>query len=102
MNNRQDYIYQLTGRIIDKKVKKKKDGNTFFQLGVIIKDKKQIKKINIFKESLEKEEIWQEIEEGKHLDQKYLFYCKNFMGSYYLIDWQVIRDYSVKQILKNG
>jgi hypothetical protein len=82
--NRQDYIYQLAGRITDKKSKKKKDGTTFYQLSTVIKDK-EIDRINIFSDSCKKE-IWQEIEANKYLGQEYLFYCKNFMGSYYLVD----------------
>ena len=88
MTTRQDYIYQLTGRITDKRLKKKKDGSPFYQLGVIITNKEQIKKINVFQDGLEKEEIWTEIEETNYLDKRYLFYCKNFMGTYYLVNWK--------------
>jgi hypothetical protein len=48
--SRQDYIYQLAGRITDKRVKKKQDGNNFIQLSVIIQDK-EIDKINVFSDS---------------------------------------------------
>ena len=48
--NRADYIYQLAGRITEKRAKKKRDGSNFYQLGVIIEDK-DISKINVFKDS---------------------------------------------------
>ena len=92
-NPRQDYIYHLHGKITNKKLKKKKkDGKNFYQLGVIIKDKEQVKKINVFQESLEKEGILQEIEKNKYLGKEYLFHCKNFMGSYYLVDWRILEN----------
>jgi len=55
--NRQDYIYQLVGKITDKRAKKKKDGNTFYQLSVVIPEKEQVKKINVFADSCKKQEI---------------------------------------------
>lgn len=95
--NRADYIYQLTGRITEKKAKKKKDGSTFYQLAVIIEDKEQIKKINVFADSCKKEAIWQVIEENKYIGKEYLFYCKNFMGSYYLVDWELLNNHGSNQ-----
>ena len=90
--NRQDYVYQLAGRITDKKTKKKKDGKLFWQLAVIIQDK-PVNKINVFDNGLAKKTIWQEIEESKYIGKEYLFYCKNFMGTYFLVDWKLLENH---------
>ena len=82
--NRADYIYQLVGRITDKRVKKKQNGNNFIQLVVVIRDK-EIDKINAFADSCPSE-IWQAIEANGYINKEYFFRCKNFMGSYYLVD----------------
>jgi len=87
--NRADYIYQLAGRITEKRAKKKKDGSTFYQLAVVIQDK-DISKINAFRDSCQ-EQIWQAIEESKYIGKEYLFDCKNFMGTYYLVDWELLK-----------
>jgi hypothetical protein len=52
---------------------------------VIIQDK-PVNKINVFDNGLAKKTIWQEIEESKYIGKEYLFYCKNFMGTYFLVD----------------
>jgi hypothetical protein len=54
---RHDYIYRLAGKIVSKQIKKKKDGNTFAQLAVIIPDQERVKKINVFRDSCDKPEI---------------------------------------------
>lgn len=88
--NRQDYIYQLAGRITEKRQKKKKNGQPFWQLAVVIEDK-ETDRINIFQDSCKKE-IRQAIEENKYLGKEYIFFCKNFMGSYYLVDWELLES----------
>lgn len=85
---RHDYIYQLVGRIVNKQLKKKKDGNTFAQLAVIIPDQERVKKINVFRDSCNKEEVWETIEGNQYLGKEYLFSCKNYMGSYFLVNWE--------------
>lgn len=85
---RQDYIYELVGKVQKKDLKTKKDGQSFYQLAVEIFGKEQIKKINVFKDGLEKKEIWGEIEKSKFHKKEYLFFCKNFMGSYFLVNWK--------------
>ena len=85
--NRVDYIYQLTGKIIRAKKKVKKNGKSYWQLAVIVREK-EVQKINAFSDSCLKK-VWSEIEENKYLGKEYIFYCKNFMGSYYLVNWEV-------------
>lgn len=89
--SRQDYIYQLVGKITDKKVKKKKDGSTFYQLATIIPQKEQVKKINAFNESCKKE-IWQKLEKVEYPKKECVFFCKNYMGTYYLVDWKELSN----------
>ena len=93
MTSRQDYIYQLTGRITDKRTKKKKDGTTFYQLSVAIQDK-EVSKINVFQDSCQ-EKVWQTIAESKYIKKEYLFDCKNFMGSYYLVNWEILKNHGI-------
>ena len=78
MVSRNDYLYQLVGRITDKRVKKKQDGNNFIQLAVIIRDK-EIDKINVFADSCP-QKIWQTIETNEYINKEYLFRCKELHG----------------------
>ena len=93
MNKRANYIYELLGRITKWETKEKKDGSPFCQLSVVIPEYERIKKINIFTDSLEKKEILQEIEKKKYHGKKYLFFCKNYMGNYYLINWKELTNH---------
>ena len=92
MVNRQDYIYELVGKVLEKKPKKKKDGASFWQLTVNIPEIEKIKKINVFSDGLDNQKIWKEIEKSNYIRKEYIFYCKNFMGSYYLVDWKIWDD----------
>ena len=84
--NRQDYIYELIGKIMGKDLLTNKKGTNHYRLKVIIPDRPEIKKINAFSDSLAIPKIWSEITKEKYQDKKYVFFCKNFMGSYYLIN----------------
>jgi primosomal protein N' len=46
-----------------------------------------VKKLNVFPDSCQKA-VWQAVETNQCLNKDYLFRCKNFMGSYFLIDWK--------------
>lgn len=93
MNKRANYIYELVGRITKWETKKKKDGQPFIQLAVVIPEHPNSKKINVFTDSLAKPEICQEIEQKNYHGKDYLFFCKNYMGIYYLIDWQELTNH---------
>lgn len=87
MNKRANYIYELFGQVNSKQLKKKKNGQPFYQLTVVLV-KEKTKKINAFTDSLKRKDIWKEIEQSNYVGKKYLFYCQNWMGSYYLMDWK--------------
>jgi len=86
---RNDYVYQLIGKILSKvKRKSKKYPETYYyQLNTSVENK-EVKKIFAFLPRLENEVIWKVIENSDYLDKKYLFYCKNHQGYYGLIDWE--------------
>ena len=89
---RSEYIYQLTGKIKNKNKRnskvKKYQGTYFWQLNVEIENKPQIEKIMVFLLTLENKTVWEEIENTDYLDKKYTFFCKNYQGSYRLINWE--------------
>jgi len=85
-NKRANFIYELVGQISSKQLRKKKDGNPFYQLTVeLAKEKNQ--KINVFAD-IKSKEIWQAIEQNKYYGRDYTFFCKNYMGLYYLFNWK--------------
>jgi hypothetical protein len=86
MNKRANYIYQLVGEVDADKLAKKKNGKLFHKLIVSIKNREEIKEINIFTDSLERGEILKDIQSRKYHGKKYIFFCKNYKGLYNLID----------------
>jgi len=107
MTNRKELIGVVKDRKLDKVKNRKSEhyGNQYWRLAVNIENE-EIKEILVFKEWLEQETIWQEIEQRKYLDRRYLFKVQRKPGAgqfFRLIDWEIIKDYSAKQILKaNG
>lgn len=98
---RQQYKYELIGRITDKRRKKpspnnqiegKKYDDYFYQINVILENKPQVNKIFVFKSSLETEKVWQDIENSEYIDQRYLFYCYNYKGLYRLVNWKKLAN----------
>ncbi|WNE40413.1 MAG: hypothetical protein GBAus27B_000480 [Mycoplasmataceae bacterium] len=81
MNKRKDFIYELTGRITGKTIRKDKTGATFFRAFAEIDDKPQVKFLTVFKDSLATERIWKDIEDKllyfmKWLPHSFLFSLK--------------------------
>ncbi|MCE8163274.1 MAG: hypothetical protein I3273_03785 [Candidatus Moeniiplasma glomeromycotorum] len=104
-------VYNFIGKIKEKKLEtvynKKSEhyGNQYLRCQVIIEDEPQIKELLIFKEKLEKEIIWEEIEQKNYLGKKYLFKVQRRPGAgrfFRLIDWEAITNCSVKQIINHG
>ncbi|RHZ37364.1 hypothetical protein GvMRE_I1g617 [endosymbiont GvMRE of Glomus versiforme] len=91
MTKRQQYIYQLIGKITDKKAKKKQDKTIYYSLAVIISDQEKIQKINAFSDSCNSA-VWKALQANQFLGKEYLFHCKNFMGTYYLINWEKMKE----------
>ena len=87
---RNQYLYKLTGQIRHKRIRKKAQYQQhFYQLNITCQNKPEIKKIFAFKDKLTNPLIWKELEQnGSLLSQRYLFSCRNYQGSYYLVDWE--------------
>ncbi len=84
---RSNYVYKLVGGIKkkDKRTSEKYPDSYYYQLKTEIENKVEVKKMFAFSNRLEKK-IWQEIEQDNYLGKKYVFSCKNYMGSYFLVD----------------
>jgi len=87
---RADYVYELVGKIATKQLKKDKSGNPFYKLIVNIENKTEVDIINVFP-NLEK--VWINLDNSKFHGKKYLFFCKNYMGNYSLLDWQELNQH---------
>ena len=122
MTNRKELIGIIRNKKLDKVKNKKSEhyGNQYWRLTVEI-ESEEIKEILVFKEWLEQESIWQEIEKWElksDFDKRYLFKVQRKPGAgqtFRLIDWElldnaqslskarkIIKDYSAKQILKEN
>jgi len=47
-----------------------------------------VKKLFVFHSKLKNETIWNALATNAYLGKKYLFSCRNYRGSYYLVDWE--------------
>ena len=90
--NRSQYLYHYQG-FIHKKKKRKNPQYTqyFYQLNVHCEKNPEIKKIFAFKGKLNPK-IWTSIEQNKFLGKQYLFSCRNYQGSYYLTEWEELKE----------
>lgn len=92
---RNEYIYYLTGTIQNKKLKKpslrsKYSGNPYYDLTVnLAKPYKHIKSLQVFPNKLTNPAVWTTIEQGSWAT-KYIFYCRNQRGYFYLVDWEEV------------
>ena len=80
-------VHECIGKIKDKKLetvynkKSEYHGGQYLRCQVIIEDEPKIKEFLVFKEKLEKETIWQEIEQKNYLDKRYLFKLQRRPGA---------------------
>ena len=82
------YTYQFLGQITDKKQRQNpKYTQYFYQLNITCQNFPRLQKIFAFK-SKTKPTIWNALETNAYLGKKYLFYCRNYSGHYYLVDWE--------------
>ena len=90
MNKRNEYIYQFTGQITQRKSQKnnkgKYQGTHFYRLTVELKEK-PISQILVFVNQVSPA-VWLAIEQASYLGKQYQFSCRNYMGSYYLVDYK--------------
>ena len=85
---RANYLYKFIG-FIQKKYQRKSPEHThyFYQLKVKLENH-NLTKIFAFKNKLTNPSIWTTLEADTYLGKKYLFSCRNYQGSYYLVDWE--------------
>ena len=86
---RASYLYKFTG-IIHKKYRRQDKGHPqhFYQLKVELAGSK-LTKIFAFQNKT-KLTIWKSLETDTYIGKKYLFSCRNYQGSYYLVDWEEV------------
>lgn len=84
---RANYLYKFTGTI-QKKYRRKNPQHAqhFWQLKVNL-EKQPFNKIFAFKDKTPSF-IWNALETDTYVGKKYLFSCRNFQGSYYLVNWE--------------
>ena len=89
-NQRAQYTYKFLGTI-HKKYRRKSSEYTqyFYQLKAKLVGYSQPQKIFAFK-SKTKPAIWKALEADTYIGKKYLFHCRNYQGSYYLVDWEEV------------
>ena len=88
---RANYLYKFTG-IIQKKYRRVNPEYTqhFYRLKVKL-ESQPFNKIFAFKNKT-KPFIWNALEADSYVGKKYLFSCRNFQGSYYLVDMEEINE----------
>ena len=87
------YIYQLFGTIQSKtKRQNPKHSQYFYQLNITCLNNPTVKKIFAFQPKLTNPVIWNTLATNTYLGKKYLFSCRNYRGSYYLVDWKESDD----------
>ena len=73
--------YDLIGKINNKKLDKVRNKNSqhlgkqYWRLRVNIENEPGVEEILVFANWLENQTIWQDIEQSKYLDKRYLFTC---------------------------
>ena len=86
---RASFLYKFKG-VIQKKYQRKSPEHEhyFYQLRVELAGSK-LTKIFAFQNKT-KPTIWKALETDTYIGKKYLFSCRNYQGSYYLVDWEEI------------
>ena len=89
-NQRAQYTYKFLGTI-HKKYRRKSPEYTqyFYHLKVKLEGQPYWQKIFAFKNKI-KTQVWKALEADSYVGKKYLFHCRNYQGSYYLVDWEEI------------
>lgn len=90
---RANYLYKFTGTIHKKYRRTNPDYEQhFYQLKVKLEEGQiYLQKIFAFKDKT-KLAIWNALETDAYVGKKYLFACRNYQGSYYLVDWEEIEN----------
>ena len=98
MEKPKELIGKIKERKLDKVRNKKSEhyNNSFWRLTIEIENEPEIKELLVFKEWLEQETIWQEIEKWKlknNWNDKYLFKVQRKPGAgqfFRLLDWKLL------------
>ena len=96
---RSQYLYKFQGSIQNKlrRINSKKYSQYFYQLNVNCENQPYLVKIFAFKDKLIDPQIWPILESDQYLGKVYLFYCRNYRGSYYLVNWKEITGSNVNK-----
>ena len=85
---RTQYLYKFTGTIQKKNQRKNPEYTQhYYQLKVKLEGYIHPQKIFAFKNKI-KLTVWKALESDSYIGKKYLFSCRNYQGSYYLVDWK--------------
>lgn len=88
-HQRANYLYQFLGQITSKKLRKnQRYSQHFYQLNLLCSNHPELTKIFAFRDKIHNPQIWPTLESDRYLGKTYLFYCRNYRGSYYLINWK--------------
>lgn len=89
---RANYLYKFTGTI-QKKNQRTNPNYTqhYYQLKVDLENYSHPQKFFAFQNKT-KPAIWNALENDAYVGKKYLFRCRNYQGSYCLIDWEELKD----------
>ena len=90
---RSQYLYRLIGQIQTKKSRISPKGQ-FYQLQISCENIPKVDKIFVFDDKLANSSIWKAIEQDNCFNQKYLFFCRNYSGHFYLVDWKLLASNS--------
>lgn len=87
---RANYLYKFLG-LIQKKYRRLNPKHTqhFYQLKLKLESQNG-QKIFAFKDKTPLQ-IWNALETDSYVGKKYLLTCRNYQGSYYLVDWKEIK-----------
>lgn len=84
---RSQYLYKFKGVILKKYQRQSSEHpQPFYQLKVKLINS-NLTKIFVFAPKT-KPVIWNALESDTYVGKKYFFSCRNYQGSYYLIDWE--------------
>ena len=85
---RNQYLYKFQGTIQSKNQRTNpKYSQYFYQLNITCQNQPNLTKIFAFKDKLFNPQVWPVLESDQYLGKIYLFCCRNYRGSYYLVDW---------------
>ena len=91
--NRANYVYLLIGTIIKKSLRRNpKYTQYYYQLAIQCETNPQVRKLFAFQPKLVNPDIWKAIEDNSCLGKRYQFFCKNYQGHYYVVNWEQLSN----------